>query len=85
LCPRRRGGMERSVTLMSLTLVIAVNGCLDVAILGALAFVMTRAGGLSRHRQLGPTARAERQPRVAPRTRPSHRETAPGRTASARH
>ena len=72
---------------MSLTLVMVVNACLDVAILGALAFVMTQPGRLSPHREIGPTARRERRPQVAPRrTRPSHGATGPasGRTADAR-
>ena len=73
---------------MSLTLVIVVNACLDVAILGALAFVVAQPGRLSSHRQIGSTARAERQPQFAPRrTRPSHGATAQasGRIAGGRH
>lgn len=48
---------------MTMTLVVILNVVLDVAILGALAFVMSRPARLTPHAEAGP-ARAPRE-RVA--------------------
>jgi hypothetical protein len=72
---------------MSMTLVIAINACLDVGLLGALAFVMVQPGRLSPHRRVTILARAERQPKGVPshRTRAAHGARAASWTGNPRH
>ena len=76
--------MERTVTLMSMTLMITINVCLDVGILGALALVMAQPRRLSAHRRMTPVSRPERHPQGVPgrRTRATHGAPAAGRDAS---
>jgi len=48
---------------MSLTLIVIINVALDVALLGGLAWVLSRPARLIAHVQLEPVSRTRRNPR----------------------
>jgi hypothetical protein len=68
---------------MSLTLIIIINAALDVAIVSALAFVMSRATRLERHMHFVPAAAAPPARHPAPRPRAARHGPSAGRAGAA--